>query len=257
MMGALTGKVALVTGATRGMGRAIALRFAAEGARVAVAVRKKPAADELAAEIGDMALPLALEIGDPVSWSDAIAAVDAWQGRLDILVNCAGITEQGTTESTALDSWRRLFTTNLDGAFHGCRAALPLMKRGGRPGSIVNVSSVFAQRPVAGFVGYCTSKAALTTFTKVLALECAAAGVPIRVNSLHPGGTETEMFEQALADTGLPREEAYAHFAAIHPMGRMGRVEEVAEACLWLASDASSFTTGQELNVDGGSAIRG
>jgi len=255
-MAALAGKVALITGATRGMGRAIALRFAREGARVAVAARQAAAAEALAGEIGEAALPVTLEITDPAAWNAAVAAVDARWGQLDILVNCAGITEQGTTEATALESWRRLFAVNLDGPFHGCRAALPLMKRSGRPGSIVNISSVFAQRPMPGFAGYSTSKAALTSFTKVLALECAAAGLPIRVNSLHPGGTETEMFEQALADTGLPRDEAYALFAAIHPMGRMGKVEEVAEACLWLASDASSFTTGQELNVDGASAIR-
>lgn len=255
-MAALTGKVALITGATRGMGRAIALRFAREGAHVAVAARRIAAAEALAGEIGDAAMAMALEVTDPVMWAGAIAAVDARWGQLDILINCAGITEQGTTEDTPLESWRRLFATNLDGPFHGCRAALPLMKRSGRPGSIVNIASVFAQRPMPGFVGYSTSKAALATFTKALALECAVAGLPIRVNSLHPGGIETEMLEQALAATGLPREDAYAHFAAIHPMGRMGRVEEVAEACLWLASDASSFTTGQELNVDGASAIR-
>jgi len=107
-----------------------------------------------------------------------------------------------------------------------------------------------------GFGAYCSSKAALTMMTKVLALECAAAGDPIRANTVHPGGTETEMLERALADTGLPRDEAYAMFVKIHPMGRMGRPEEVAQACLWLASDASSFTTGVELNVDGGSFIR-
>lgn len=256
-MGSLAGKVALVTGATKGMGRAIATRFVGEGARVAVAARSRAATEAVAAELGEAAMAVTLDITDRPMWDAAVAAVDARWGRLDILINCAGITEQGTTEETDETSWHRLFATNLDGPFHGCRAALPLMKRGGGAGSIVNVSSVFAQRPMPGFAGYCASKAALTTFTKVLALECAAAGLPIRVNSLHPGGTETEMLEQALADTGLPRDDAYAMFAAIHPMGRMGRVEEVAAAALWLASDASSFTTGQELNVDGGSAIRG
>lgn len=255
-MGRLAGKTALVTGAAKGMGRAIAGRFVAEGARVAVAARKADAAERVAAELGNGAVPVTLEVTDRAAWDAAIAAVYAAWGRLDILVNCAGITEQGTTESIAEDSWHRLFATNLDGPFHGCRAALPLMKRSGDPGSIVNISSVFAQRPVPGFIGYCASKAALTTFTKAFALECAAARLPIRVNSVHPGGTETEMLEQALAETGLPREEAYAMFAAIHPMGRMGTVDEVAAACLWLASDESSFTTGQELNVDGASAIR-
>ncbi len=255
-MDSLAGKVALVTGATKGMGKAIAALFVREGARVAVAARSREATEAVAAELGEAAMAVTLDATDRAMWDQAVAAVDARWGQLDILINCAGMTEQGTTENTDEASWHRLFAINLDGPFHGCRAALPLMKRSGRPGSIVNVSSVFAQRPMPGFVGYCTSKAALTTFTKVLALECAAGHLPIRVNSLHPGGTETEMLEQALADTGMPRDDAYAMFAAIHPMGRMGRVEEVAAAALWLASDASSFTTGQELNVDGASAIR-
>ncbi|WP_156681270.1 SDR family NAD(P)-dependent oxidoreductase [Sphingomonas profundi] len=255
-MGVLTGKVALVTGGAKGMGKAIATLFAREGARVAVAARRIADAEAVARQIGEAAVAVAIDITDRAQWDAAVAAIDARWGALDILVNCAGITEQGTTEQVGEDSWRRLMSTNLDGPFNGCRAALPLLKRGGAPCSVINISSVFAQRPVPGFVGYCTSKAALTTFTKAFALECAAAGLPIRVNSVHPGGTETEMLEQALAATGLPRETAYAHFAKIHPMGRMGTVDEVAAACLWLASDASSFTTGQELNVDGGSAIR-
>ena len=100
------------------------------------------------------------------------------------------------------------------------------------------------------------SKAALIALTRVFALECAAQKLPIRVNSVIPGGTETEMFEQELLRTGLEREKAYALFAGIHPMGRIGKPEEVAEAAVWLASDASSFTTGVELTVDGGSTIR-
>jgi 3alpha(or 20beta)-hydroxysteroid dehydrogenase len=173
-----------------------------------------------------------------------------------VLVNCAGITEAATVEAVEEDAWDRHMATNLGGAFHGCRAALPLMRRSGEPGSIINISSLFALRPAAGFAAYCTSKAALTAFTKVLALECAAAGLPIRVNSVHPGGIETDMLERTLAETGLSREKAYAHFERMHPMGRLGTSEEVAAACLWLASQASSFTTGGEICVDGGASIR-
>jgi NAD(P)-dependent dehydrogenase (short-subunit alcohol dehydrogenase family) len=109
---------------------------------------------------------------------------------------------------------------------------------------------------MGSFAAYSTSKAAVITLTRTVALHCAAQGYNIRANMVHPGGTETDMFEQALADTGLPQQEAYQLFAKIHPMGRMGKPEEVARAALWLASNASSFTTGTEISVDGGSSIR-
>jgi len=255
-MGVLSGKVALVTGGGKGMGRAIARLFAAEGAKVAVAGRTEADVRDVAGAIGADALPIRLDVTSRDDWAAAIDAVQQAWGKLAILVNGAGLTEAGSTADLSDESWRRQMAINLDGVFYGCQAALPLMKASGEPGSIVNISSSFAQRPVPGFVGYCASKAAMTTLTKVLALELAAEGLPIRANSVHPGGTETDMLEQALADTGLPREEAYQHFVGIHPMGRMGKPEEVAQACLWLASDASSFTTGTEVNVDGGSFIR-
>jgi 3alpha(or 20beta)-hydroxysteroid dehydrogenase len=255
-MDTLKGKVALVTGAAKGIGKAIALTFAREGARVVIAGRNFEAAQRVATEIGDMALPMGLEVTDRVSWDRAINSVDINWGRLDILVNCAGISEPATTETVTDEAWQRHMRTNLDGPFHGCRASLPLMRRSGDPGSIINVSSIFGQRPSPGFSAYCTSKAALTFFTKVFALECAASRLPIRVNSVHPGGTETDMLDRVLASTGRTREGAYESFARIHPMGRLGKPEEVAAACLWLASDASGFTTGTEINVDGGALIR-
>jgi len=256
VVGVLNGKVALVTGAAKGAGKAIALAFAREGARVALAARSVEAARITADLIGDAALPLTLDVADRAAWDRAIETLEARWGRLDVLVNCAGITEPATAEAVTDDAWLRHMETNVDGAFHGYRASLPLIRRGGEPASIINISSLFAQRPVAGFAAYCTSKAALTMLSKVLALECAAARPVIRVNTVHPGGIETDMLEQTLADTGLPRDEAYAHFVKIHPMGRMGKPDEVAAACLWLASDASSFTTGSEINVDGGALIR-
>lgn len=255
-MDTLAGKVALVTGAARGMGKAISLLFAREGAHVVVAARRFELAQSVAGEIGDTALPVALDVTDRGAWDRAVAAVDARWGRLDVLVNCAGISESGSTEAVTDEAWHRHMRTNVDGPFHGCRACLPLLRRSGQPGSIINVSSLFGQRPTPGFAAYATSKAALTFFTKVFALECAATKPPIRVNSVHPGGTETDMLEQALAESGLPRQQAYEHFVRLHPMGRLGKAEEVAAACLWLASDASSFTTGTEINVDGGALIR-
>lgn len=254
-MGALAGKVALVTGAAKGIGKAIMTVFANEGARVVVAARRFDDAANAAAPFGDAALPVALEITDRAQWDSAIAETSARWGRLDVLVNCAGITEPATTEQVSEESWRRHMAVNLDGAFHGCRAALPLMRRGAA-GSIINISSIYGQRPMPGYAAYCTSKAALTMFSKVLALECAAENPPIRVNTVHPAGTETEMLERVIAGSGMPRDKAYSVFARSHPMRRMGTPAEVAAACLWLASDASSFTTGTEVNVDGGAIIR-
>ena len=145
---------------------------------------------------------------------------------------------------------------NLRGPFMGCRAAIDLMKRDGTPGSIINIASAFGVRVTPGFAAYSVSKAALIAMTRVFALECAQQQLPIRVNSIIPGGIETEMFEEELRRTGMERDKAYALFAKIHPLGRIGKPDEVAAAALWLASDESTFTTGLELTVDGGSTIR-
>lgn len=255
-MSVLAEKVALVTGAGRGMGAVIARTFAAEGARVALAGRTLAAVEQVAGEIGAGAIAVRLDVADRANWAAAINAIAAKWGKLNILVNCAGVSQAASIEDATDENWRQHMATNLDGVFLGCQAALSLLRTSGEPGSIVNIGSAFARRPMGGFAAYSTSKAAVITLTRTIALHCAAKGYNIRANVVHPGGTETEMFEQALADTGLPRQEAYDLFAKIHPMGRMGKPEEVAQAALWLASDASSFTTGAEISVDGGSSIR-
>jgi NAD(P)-dependent dehydrogenase (short-subunit alcohol dehydrogenase family) len=255
-MGALAGKVALITGAGKGMGAAIARLFASEGARLALAGRTLKHVEAVAESLGQEAIAIRLDVASRPDWDAAIAAVSAKWGRLDILVNCAGVSQAASIEDVTEEDWRRHMATNLDGVFHGCRASLPLMKASGEPGSIVNIGSAFALRPMGAFAAYSTSKAAVITLTRTIALHCATSGYNIRANVVHPGGTETDMLEQALADTGMPRQDAYDYFAKIHPMGRLGKPEEVARAALFFASDASSFTTGAEISVDGGSAIR-
>ena len=255
-MAALAGKVALVTGAGKGMGEAIARLFASEGAKVALAGRTLSNVEQVARDIGGDAIGVMLDVSSRADWAAAIETVSGKWGKLNILVNCAGVSQAASIEDADEDNWRKHFSTNVDGVFLGCQAAIPLLKASGEPGSIVNIGSSFALRPMGAFAAYSTSKAAAITLTKTIALHCAAKGYNIRANLVHPGGTETTMLEQALADTGMPREDAYAYFAAIHPMGRLGKPEEVAQAALWLASDASSFTTGAEISVDGGSAIR-
>ena len=252
----LSGKVALVTGAAKGIGFAIARRFVEEGAAVALAARREEQAAAAAAQLDGDILPIVLDTTSDAQWRDAIAKVDARWGRLNVLVNCAGVTIGANLVDTDDAVWNQHMDVNLRGPFMGCRASIDLMKRENAPGSIVNISSAFGIRVTPGFAAYSISKAALNALTRVLALECAAQKLPIRVNSVIPGGTETEMFEEELRRTGMERDKAYALFAGIHPLGRIGKPEEVAAAALWLASDESTFTTGLELTVDGGSTIR-
>lgn len=255
-MARLSGKVAIVTGGVKGIGFAIAKRFVEEGASVAITARTIEQASAAAKSLGSDVLPIALDTTDNAQWLDAVAAADRHWGRLNVLVNCAGVTIGANLVDTDDANWNQHMDVNLRGPFMGCRAAIALMRREEAPCSIINISSAFGVRVTPGFAAYSISKAALNAMTRVLALECAAQKLPIRVNAVIPGGIETEMFEQELRRTGMEREKAYALFARIHPLGRIGKPEEVANAALWLASDESSFTTGVELAVDGGSTIR-
>ncbi|CAN7763997.1 SDR family oxidoreductase [Cupriavidus necator] len=255
-MGELEGKVALVSGGSKGMGEAIARLFAKEGATVALTARSEADAHRIAKSIGPSAHGMALEVSDRSSWVRVIDAISENWGRLDILVNSAGVSIGGSIEDTDETNWRLHMATNLDGVYYGCQTALPLMKSSGEPSSIINIASVIASRPMSSLMAYGASKTAMVAMTKSIALHCALNGYAIRANTIHPGGIETAMFEDALAQSGLPREEAYAMWCNAHPMGRIGKPEEVAQAALWLASNASSFTTGAEIAVDGGSAIR-
>jgi len=255
-MHSLAGKVALISGAGKGMGEAIARLFAQEGAKVALAGRTLIDVEKVATSIGEKAMAIPLNVADAANWKQAIEAVAHKWGKLNILVNCAGVSEAASIEDATEEHWRRHMMTNLDGVFFGCQAALPLLKASGESASIVNIGSAFSLRPMGAFAAYATSKAAVIALTKTIALHCASQGYKIRANVVHPGGTETPMLEQALANTGMPRQDAYDYFVKIHPMGRLAKPEEVAQAVLWFASDASSFTTGSEISVDGGSAIR-
>lgn len=256
MMGSLTGKVALVTGGAKGIGAAIVRLFVAEGAKVAIAGRTPADAERLAKELGPNAIGLKLEVTKLEDWEAAIKEVERVWGKLNVLVNNAGLSEPSSIEDATVEAWRAHLATNLDGPFFGCRTAIPLMKASGENCSIVNIGSAFALRPLGSYLVYSASKAGVSQLTQSIALHCAAKGYKIRANVVHPGGTETPMLERALHDTGFDRQVAYDYFSKIHPMGRLGKPEEVARAVLFLASDASSFTTGSELSVDGGSAIR-
>ena len=252
-MGRLSGKVALISGGAEGLGAATARAFVREGARVMLGDIQIDKARALARELGDAADALLLDVTLPESWDAAVAATLKSFGKLNILVNNAGISEPGGVSSVSKDSWARTMRINLDGVFHGTQAALPAMVAAGETGSIVNMSSMLALRPGGSFAAYCASKAGVAMLTKCTALECAANGWPIRANSVHPGAIETPMLERYLElMPELTREQAYAGFAENHPMGRCGKPEEIAAAVLFLAGKEARYITGQVLAVDGG-----
>jgi 3(or 17)beta-hydroxysteroid dehydrogenase len=245
--GRLAGKMALITGAASGIGRATAKLFRAEGARVAATDRNEAGLAELKPDV-DLVLPQ--DVTDEERWRQVVDAAVGAFGRLDILVNSAGIGTLGTIETTTLADWRKVNAVNAEGVFLGCREAVRAMKETGG-GSIVNLSSVAGIIGDASSLAYCASKGAVRLLTKSAALHCARAGYKIRVNSVHPSFAETPMVLEGSARARDP-ERVRAGLERASPMRRMGTADEVANTILFLASDESSFTTGAEFMVDGG-----
>ncbi len=245
--GRLVGKVALVTGAASGIGYATVALFHAEGAKVVATDRDEAG---LAALDGVADLILAQDVSDEARWREVVDRVVAAFGRLDALVNSAGIALKGNIEEATLDDFRRTEAVNVEGTFLGCREAIRVMKRTGG-GSIVNLSSVAGIIGDAQSAAYCASKGAVRLLTKSAALYCGRAGYNIRINSVHPSFADTPMVQRLIAGSKNPVRVREGLMRA-SPMGRMGEAREVANAILFLASDEASFTTGAELTVDGG-----
>jgi NAD(P)-dependent dehydrogenase (short-subunit alcohol dehydrogenase family) len=246
MSGRLKGKVALITGAAGGIGRASATLFEAQGARLALTDLD---VSSLAAFAERGALTLAQDVTDEARWREVVDATVARFGALDVVVNNAGIAIGGNIETATLADWRRQQQVNGESVFLGCREAVRVMK--GRGGSIVNISSVAGIIGDAQSVAYCASKGAVRLTTKSVALYCARKGYGIRCNSVHPSFARTAMVEGFIEAARNP-ERVRAGLSAAAPMGRMGEPQEVAATILFLASDESSFTTGAEFVVDGG-----
>lgn len=258
--GRLAGKVACITGAASGIGRATALLFAAEGASVIAIDLGAHDGEALLAELarpGEHAF-IALDVTDEQGWVDAADTIRQRFSRLDVLVNNAGIAlPPAPVTDISLADWRRLTAINLDGVFLGTKHMLPLL-RTAAGGSIVNVSSIAGIKPSANASAYAASKGAVRLFTKAVALECAAACDGVRVNSVHPGLVETAIWDSLLpqAGEGAVRAAALDSLASqAIPMGRVGQSDEIAAGILWLASDESSYMTGSELVLDGGRTI--
>jgi NAD(P)-dependent dehydrogenase (short-subunit alcohol dehydrogenase family) len=246
----LKDKVALVTGGASGIGKATAELFAREGARVAVADYSADGRDTVQAikNAGEEAIFLSVDVSDSGQVAKMVEAALQAYGRIDILFNGAGILYYGTVLETDEQAWNRVLSVNLTGTYLCCRAVLPHMIRQGG-GSIINVAStVGAHDACANAVAYVTSKGGVTLFTKAMAIDHAKQGV--RINALVPGATDTPMIRKALTP------EALEALAASHPIGRLGRPEELAKAVLFLASDDASFVTGTALYVDGGQTAK-
>ncbi len=249
-MARLEGKTALITGAARGIGAAIATAFRDEGARVIVTDIDVPAGTDFANSIG--AQFLKLDVSQEADWETIDAEIEA----LDILVNNAGVTgfEEGVVahdpEHASLEDWHKVHKVNLDGTFMGCRFAIKKMK-GRKRGSIINVSSRSGLVGIPGAAAYASSKAAIRNHSKTVALYCAEQGWDIRCNSLHPAAILTPMWEPMLGN-GPDREANMAAMVADTPARRFGDPEEVAALAVLLASDEARYITGSELSIDGG-----
>jgi 2-keto-3-deoxy-L-fuconate dehydrogenase len=245
MSGRLAGKSALVTAAGAGIGRATALAFAAEGARVLATDIDAAALQQLADEQPEIATAV-LDVTD----ADAIRAIVAQAGPLDVLFNCAGYVHAGTLLDTDDAAWRRSFAINVDSMFHLCQAALPGMLERKR-GSIINMSSVASSiKGVPNRFAYGASKAAVIGLTRAIAADYVSLG--IRCNAICPGTVRSPSLEQRVRALGGDEAAVWRSFTERQPMGRLGEPTEIAALAVYLAADESSFTTGTVHVVDGG-----
>jgi NAD(P)-dependent dehydrogenase (short-subunit alcohol dehydrogenase family) len=247
--GRLAGKVALITGAASGIGWSTAERFAQEGATVVLADRATDTLEErlqTLKEAGERHQAIGLDVTSENDWIRATHEIDGAHGRLDVLVNNAGIGYFRSLAEMSFEEWRAIIAVNLDGVFLGTKYSLALLARSGR-GSIINVSSIRGQVAGPNSAAYCASKGGVRLFTKATALECAALRNGVRANSVQPGLIETPLSALAMNDPVMLEQRMQAI-----PLGRFGQPLEIAAAMVFLASDESSYMTGSEVTIDGG-----
>ena len=240
-MGRVAGKIALITGGARGQGAEHARRLVEEGARVVISDIRDEEGQALAASLGEAATYLSHDVSSDIAWREVMAAIRALHGRLDVLVNNAGIAILAGFEETDAAQFEQVFRVNQLGTFLGIKYGAELMKLGGG-GSIINIASIGSIRSSPRFVAYASTKWAVRGLNKAAASQYAKSN--IRVNIIHPGIIDTDW----IAAHGVTAEMG----ASATPLGRVGLPGDIASAVLFLASDESSFVTGAELTVDGG-----
>lgn len=267
--GRVSGKVAIVTGAGSGIGQASALLLARQGARVVCTDIDEVRGQTCAAAIGRAggeACFIAHDVVDEAHWERVMQSAMDRFGAVHVVVNNAGIAPAGgggPVEGKSLANWRRTLAVDLDSVFLGCKHGILAIRQSTQntgSGSIINISSVAGLLGLPNAADYSAAKGGVRLLTKAVALECAAAGYRIRVNSVHPGYIDTPMvrgsMERRVAMMGVSVDQAEQLLIAQHPIGRLGIADEIAQTVLFLASDESSFTTGAELVVDGGYSAR-
>ncbi len=246
-MARLEEKVAVITGAAGDIGRALTGLFRDEGARVV--------ASDLAAQPDSPRADLwcASDVTDEAAWQALITQAQDRFGRIDVLVNNAGVALAKSVEETSLEEWRAIMAVNLDGVFLGLKHGIGAMKRTG--GSIVNLSSVAGLVAAPQLAAYAASKGAVRSLTRSAAIHCTDAGYPIRINAVLPGFTDGAMLD-GIAEVLGRKDSIKAKLASRQPLGRLATTDEVARAVLYLASDEASYVTGSELVIDGGYSAR-
>jgi len=254
-MGRLEGKVAIITGAAVGIGEGDARLFAKEGAKVVVADIKEAEGKKVVEDIkreGGEAIFIKHDVAKESDWQALMDEVIKRYGKLNILVNNAGVSLGKTVEETSLDEWNWVMGINSTGVFLGTKYAIVTMKDNGELCSIVNRGSLDSYFGESGLAAYCASKGAVKSLTDAAALACAENGYTIRVNAVHPGLVHTQLTEKEAKELGITFEQYEQNFAAATPLGRIGKPIDLAYADLYLASDESAWVTGSDFVIDGG-----
>ncbi|MDX2236343.1 MAG: SDR family oxidoreductase [Hyphomonadaceae bacterium] len=247
-MDRVKGKIALVTGAAKGLGEATARLLAREGARVVLTDVDVENGVRVAQEIGAAARFVRHDVSDEAAWRAVMMSVEEAEGGLDVLVNNAGVVEIGSIETTKTEDWRRVLAVSADGCFFGCKSAMALLKKS-RAASIVNLASVTSLRGYGDFLAYSSAKGAVEALTRSVAVYCSQRQLPIRCNSVHPGSMDTPMVAamapKLIAAGVLPPSDTPQM-----PPTLLGEPDDIANTILFLASDESKFISGQRIVVD-------
>lgn len=251
MTGRLHRKVALVTGAGSGIGRAATLTFVREGAKVLATDINLAGAEATVKQLSGGALAHRMDVSSETEWITAVALAIKTFGKLDIVANVAGIGCGGTIEDVELKDWNALIAVNLTGVMLGCKHGVKGIVRSGGAGAIVNVSSMGALSAPADIAAYCATKGGVTTLTRSVAMHCAEKRYPVRCVSIHPTYVDTEMLDPVVHAAGGDREALLTGMARLIPMGRMAKPQDIANAILFAASDEAAMISGSGLLVDG------